>query len=131
MGYESCHEKYKSYFSPELKEIFIENSLTLPYILEFAEEQCDDTTCKHHIFYANEDGQRRYGENGTLSVNPDKQQDVPFVKQCHGCMCLLNLIEILPSPIDIANAFGLNRKGVGKHLNSALRKVRKKLQINP
>jgi len=131
MGYESCHEKYRSYFSPELKEAFIENGLSLPYILEFAEEQCDDRSCKYHLFYVREDGKRQYGKDGVLLVNLDKQQEVPFVKQCHGCMCLLGLITDLPSPEDIANAFGLNRRGVSWHLNNALKKARSELQINP
>ncbi len=131
MGYESCDEKYKSYFSPELKEIFIENGLSLPYILEFTEEQCDDRSCKHHIFYTGECNRNGYGDAGVLPIRVDKQQDVPFVKQCPGCMCLLGLITDLPGPEDIARAFGLHRWGVRCHLNNALEKVRKELQINP
>ncbi len=131
MGYESCYEKYKSYFSLELKEAFIENELSLPYILEFTEEQCDDRSCKHHIFYTGENGKHGYGNAGVLPIRVDKQKDISFVGQCHGCMCLLGLITDLPSPEDIANAFGLNRQGVRWHLNNALKKVRSELQINP
>ncbi len=130
MRYESCYEKYRSYFSKELVEAFAENGLTFQHILEYADDQCEDRSCHHHLFWTYE-GNRKYGTHGSLPVNPSKQQDVPFVKQCHGCMCLLGLITDLPSPEDIANAFGINRQGVRWHLNNALKKVRSELQINP
>jgi len=122
MGYESCASLYSSLFSPELKRIFRENNLMIPYILEFLESDdvvCEDNTCIHHVF-------NECMEFGSTNTGDVVRVETDWVKQCHGCMCLMDLVDHNLSLQDIADAMGVSREAIRKHEFSASSKIRGK-----
>lgn len=121
MGYESCAEKYSSLFSPELKQIFTEHDLSIPYILEFLEDEplCDDTGCEHHVFHSC----MEFGSSNTGEVI---RKDVEWVKKCHRCMCLLPLVDKDLTLQDIADAMGVTREGIRLQEAAGIRKLQKR-----
>jgi len=123
MGKESCAVTYSALFSPELKEIFRENGLSIPYILEFLEADdvmCEDTECSHHVFY----GMEFEANNIDIPV----KADVPWVKQCHRCMCLLSLVSEPITLQQVADAMGVTKQAILKHESAALGKLQKRFK---
>ena len=122
MGQESCAVTYSNLFSPELKEIFRENKLNIPYILEFLESDdvmCEDTECTHHVFHKCMDFEAN-------NIGITTKVDVPWVKKCHRCMCLLGLVGELITLQDIADAMGVSKQAILKHESAALIKLKKR-----
>lgn len=123
MGQESCAVKYSNLFSPELKEIFKENNLSIPHILEFLESEdvmCDDTECSHHVFYGMD-----FEAN---NIDTPEKVDAPWVKQCHRCMCLLSLVDEPITLQQLAEAMGVTKQAILKHESAALVKLQKRFK---
>lgn len=118
MPYESCAEKYSHYFSPGLKKIFKEFGASIPFILEVLDEDCLDTECRHHVLFLR-----------SLLRDPEsaskKAVDQPWVKQCHGCLCLLHLTHDDDLTMgSIAKAIGVSRNMINLIEQSALKTMR-------
>ena len=124
MGQESCAVTYSNLFSPELKEIFRENKLSIPYILEFLESDdvmCEDTECTHHVFHKCMDFEAN-------NIGTPTKVDVPWVKECHRCMCLLGLVGELITLQDIADANGVTKQAILRHESAALDKLQRRFK---
>ena len=130
MGYESCCQRYSHYFSPTLKEIFGEAELSIPYILEFIDEQCNDTECSHHIFHI-------IKEFRSIGGSEDQQRtgkDLPWVLQCHGCACLLGLVELDNSTLSypaMGAALGLDHRSLDRAGKSGIERIQDACNIEP
>jgi len=123
MGQESCAVTYSALFSPELKEIFRENNLSIPYILEFLESDdvmCEDTECSHHVFY----GMDFMANN----IDTPERVDVPWIKQCRRCMCLLSLVDEPITLQQLADAMGVTKETIWKCESAALGKLQKRFK---
>ena len=125
MGDESCAEKYSYLFSPTLLYVFRENKLTIPHILDFLEDDdivCDDLDCKHHVF----SGCMEFGSSNTGEVI---RTETEWVKQCHGCMCLLDLLPGSLTLQEIADAMGVSKEAIRKTESAALTRLYKRFKL--
>ncbi len=119
---ETCVEKYGSLFSPELKEIFKEYNLSVPHILDFLEDDnivCDNKECKHHVFHASM-------EFSSNNIEETVRTETDWVKECHGCMCLIS------HPLtcqEIADAMGVTKQAVNKTEAAALAKLQQRFKL--
>ena len=117
MQNESCARKYSHYFNDEVKKIFREYHVPIPYILEILEEFCEDTSCKHHFFSI------RFGFE---SRGEKHNQNAPLAQSCHGCACLIGLLSDSASHEAIGAVYGVKKQTIEWTEKQAFKKFRRK-----
>lgn len=111
---ESCAQRYSHLFSENLKELFKEHDVPIPYILELIDEFCPDQSCSHHLFSV------KIGHH--QSNNPE----APIAKKCHGCACLLGLLTESAPLEEIGNVYSIDRQTVHVTEQKAFKKMKRR-----